>query len=59
LQEVVGIVESVPEKMPNSGVEIRPIMSLADFGEMTEEQKGHAKMMRELMRKNAEALGTH
>lgn len=51
--------ESVPGKMPNSGVEIRPIMSLSDFGEMTEEQKGHAKQMRELMRKNAEALGAH
>lgn len=51
--------ESVPGKMPNSGVEIRPIMSLSDFGEMSEEQKGHTKMMRELMRKNAEALGAH
>lgn len=59
LNEVIKIVESVPEKMPNSGVEIRPIMGLSDLGDMTEEQKNHAKQMRELMRKNAEALGTH
>lgn len=56
---MIKIVESVPEKMPNSGVEIRPIMGLSDLGDMTEEQKNHAKQMRELMRKNAEALGTH
>lgn len=46
--------------MPNIGVEIRPIMGFSDFGElageMTEEQKGHVLMMRELMKKNGEVI---